>query len=701
MIHYLHTKQLVDAVGPAFCAYSSSSSGYFEMEEPSVESSPIARRKKPQQNDPEQPSRPGSSNSRTARSYLPITLASIAGRLYPQTRRTERISGQREQSTPEDDERARLDMLFFDDSRSSDSGPRGRSSRSPPSIRRRRRAGSPSPPPSTDVRAMVFPNSTGRLPTPLLEMGFTPRHIRSAMQALGLTGELSVAAVSQLATWMLENPSIDSDERRESASDAPSHFTRPWSLGPGTLSLDGPVAERAERRLSRLREGLHMSAFSGGPPCFGPPETSDRSGGNSVFEDGSLWSFDRSRGRGRIHPIEGRGVPAPTVDNDDEGVGVRARLQRSEALMRIVRGSQEASVGIFRIPLVNVTTQFGDRGLCCFCSTLEHNIVQHFVSRHQGCGIHYHEDFCGEVREGHYMLCEHCYDQNGGRGNLSSVAASSIPANETSLALPALTMSANNDITSELGSIEEDQVAESIIRASTNSHSSISDATDHYSSLLPYLGLRERKPYPNHVVLDEYDHLGSKMVDKVTGLKLGALSSCSGGGRILGEQAMGLDEPRKRIMALKNSTEAVQVLIARSMVMQALTLLSISDWSCDLAAALEKIGLSDVRKLVKLMCLTAAGRVQAQSDCNEEENRYYHPGSNRLGTGRVLSMPYDIRTCTKLQHIGKAVEVLTATDLKAARLVLEMCTRVNIAHFKSLIGFNLTDYLDLYGAGIN
>lgn len=53
---------------------------------------------------------------------------------------------------------------------------------------------------------------SSRLPTPLLEMGFNPRQIRTAMQVLGLSGELTVAAVSQLSLWLSENPSTDSED---------------------------------------------------------------------------------------------------------------------------------------------------------------------------------------------------------------------------------------------------------------------------------------------------------------------------------------------------------------------------------------------------------------------------------------------------------------------------------------------------------
>lgn len=49
---------------------------------------------------------------------------------------------------------------------------------------------------------------------------------------VGLTGELSVAAVSQLASWMLENPSIESDEG--TIQDRP---TRPWSMGSSSNHL--------------------------------------------------------------------------------------------------------------------------------------------------------------------------------------------------------------------------------------------------------------------------------------------------------------------------------------------------------------------------------------------------------------------------------------------------------------------------------
>lgn len=96
-----------------------------------------------------------------------------------------------------------------------------------------------------------------------------------------------------------------------------------------------------------------------------------------------------------------------------------------------------------------------------------------------------------------------------------------------------------------------------------------------FLNLLPYLGLSERKPYPNRVILDDHDPLGAKIVDKVIGVKNGTAVNSNTAGRTIGEQAMLLDDAIWRMQALKNSTEVAQVMISRSVVMQVLTLLSI------------------------------------------------------------------------------------------------------------------------------
>ena len=80
--------------------------------------------------------------------------------------------------------------------------------------------------------------------------------------------------------------------------------------------------------------------------------------------------------------------------------------------------------------------------------------------------------------------------------------------------------------------------------------------------------------------------------------------------RSLGEQAAALTSPVARISALRRTTHALRVTMARAVVMRALSLLALSGGSCDLWAGLEALGLCDVRLLVRLMWLVAQGETQ-------------------------------------------------------------------------------------------
>ena len=59
----------------------------------------------------------------------------------------------------------------------------------------------------------------------------------------------------------------------------------------------------------------------------------------------------------------------------------------------------------------------------------------------------------------------------------------------------------------------------------------------------------------------------------------GAVENSSSGRVTLGEQAAALENPHDRVMALRRVTSAAQVLLARTMVMRALSLLSVR-WVC-------------------------------------------------------------------------------------------------------------------------
>lgn len=109
--------------------------------------------------------------------------------------------------------------------------------------------------------------------------------------------------------------------------------------------------------------------------------------------------------------------------------------------------------------------------------------------------------------------------------------------------------------------------------------------------------------------------------------------------------------------------------------------LGCSESSCDMVAALQRIGLTDVGTIIKLMCLTAAGRIQTNDDPEDDRRHYHVTDSNRAVPTAFLNLPYDASTCTKLQHLGKVVEVLTNTNIDSATAVLEMCTRVKLSYY--------------------
>ena len=94
--------------------------------------------------------------------------------------------------------------------------------------------------------------------------------------------------------------------------------------------------------------------------------------------------------------------------------------------------------------------------------------------------------------------------------------------------------------------------------------------------------------------------------------------------------------------------------------MHALSLLALSGSSCDLWAALQALGLSDVQLLVRLMWLVAHGRVPLD-------------GSARTVTS---SRPQPSEITASLSHLSDAIGALAQNDPEASRLLLQLCTKV-------------------------
>ncbi|CAG9853588.1 unnamed protein product [Phyllotreta striolata] len=97
---------------------------------------------------------------------------------------------------------------------------------------------------------------------PLLEMGFTIKHIQKALRETKYAGELNAHTVNSLVTWMLEHPYLDLSEDEGTSNrgnwlrtliDRPQDATRPQSLEGSDIELIQRRGLTTRRRGSDLR----------------------------------------------------------------------------------------------------------------------------------------------------------------------------------------------------------------------------------------------------------------------------------------------------------------------------------------------------------------------------------------------------------------------------------------------------------------
>lgn len=89
--------------------------------------------------------------------------------------------------------------------------------------------------------------------------------------------------------------------------------------------------------------------------------------------------------------------------------------------------------------------------------------------------------------------------------------------------------------------------------------------------------------------------------------------------------------------------------------------------SCSLAAGLESLGLTDIRTLVRLMCLAAAGRAglstsPSATTSSSERSRGGHSKANK--------------PISCLAYLSTAVGCLASNTPSAAKLLVQLCTQV-------------------------
>ncbi|KAF6207949.1 hypothetical protein GE061_016398 [Apolygus lucorum] len=414
---------------------------------------------------------------------------------------------------------------------------------------------------STSASSMRSP-SPSHLPIagPLQEMGFTLKHIQKAVLATGNTGELAAASINQLATWMLENPSIDSDMVTVDVSTAP-----PEAAGP----------EYHEMRLSSASNGTYFYEVEIDSPmqrrCLVPrrPRCSDIR--NYLVERSVSPFIDRCREREHV-----RGEANPLCSQSTQtlaDIASNTLSSTSSSSLTVTVGSQ-----------------------CALCRRSYAQLNSHMLSVHPGCGVTWAPSVCGHVYGNDYILCSDCQDMYSGvrderqNGNL--------PVHIPNLVTDSTVIQESPSMCFE-GPVDLMKLDEQFRKFCDRSN----------PLMLP-------EPVPFDVV----DPLGAAFIPPVTthSSKRNTTSTSTGStvnsDTPLGEQAALLTCSKDRISALKKVSQAAQTAISRTVVMNALGHLTTSGASSNLSDGLFAIGLDDIRKVVRLMTLMAGSQSNALSN---------------------------------------------------------------------------------------
>ncbi|XP_041442593.1 probable E3 ubiquitin-protein ligase HERC1 isoform X2 [Xenopus laevis] len=551
---------------------------------------------------------------------------------------------------------------------------------------------SPPPPPAVVV--------------PLLEMGFSIRQIKKAMEATGAR-EADPQNITVLAMWMIEHP--DDEER-----------------------FSGRTTEQCQGAISTAHGGKSSdTAYTGDISSSDPPELEECFCGSpdslEHTENAGASSGQSSRGRSTVtrrqkfdlaartllaraaglyrtvqaHRNQGRreGVslqqePGALYDlNLDEELEIDLDEEAMEAMFGQDLASDNDILGMWIPEVLDWPTwhvcETDDREEVVICELCEASVLsfnQHMKRYHPGCGNSANRQgyrsngsyvdgwFGGECGSGnpYYLLCNSCREKY-----LSLKSKRKATASEKYKGHAPDLIGKQDSVYEEdwdMMDVDEDEKL---------------TGEEEFELLAGPLGLNERRIVPEPVQFSDSDPLGASvaMVTATNSMEEtlmqigchGTLEKSSSGRITLGEQAAALVNPHDRVMALRRVIAAAQVLLARTMVMRALSLLSVSGSSCSLAAGLESLGLTDIRTLVRLMCLAAAGRAGLSTSL-----------STTLSTSSERSRGLHSKTSKPiscLAYLSTAVGCLASSTPSAARLLVQLCTQNLIS---AATGVNLT-----------
>ncbi|CAH1796720.1 unnamed protein product [Owenia fusiformis] len=520
---------------------------------------------------------------------------------------------------------------------------------------------------------------------PLLEMGFTLKQVQRAIEATGNSGEIRAASINNLATWMLENPSEEPELAEE---EVVSESITPQSpdeaaLYPRIDRMDHTMLDRERPEQPETMVNPEEAEFRESEMITRLQETSNRppSRRGERFRLGDIRNFvsvgrpslgfntrnEEIRDRGSDQRGEARPLYDDLIDLEDD---LLDDVGMEEDIFGVDPPEREM-VGLFDPYWPDMEE---DRLVACdLCQTHTSNFNRHMRLNHPGCGGSsgkqgYRSNgsyvdgwFGGACGTGnpYYLLCSECREKYLCKNKKPQRFSSDIDGGDRSD--PRMMSYAPDLLGGDVCNSDETDFLPVDMESKSQGDFQCFDA------IMTTLGLSERKPIPDAVTFQESDPLGSNMVnydnsdDIVTTLGGANKRLRDSKRRLLGEQAMLLQTPFDRLVGLKRSTASMQILLARTIVMKIISLMAVSGSTCSLSAGLESIGLSDIRIIVRLMCLCSSGRIEVPpiNHFSSEDSHFENAGS--MGNS--------------LTYLCTAIGSLVQDNYAASQLLVKLCTQ--------------------------
>ncbi|KAJ0013027.1 hypothetical protein NQD34_017361 [Periophthalmus magnuspinnatus] len=519
-------------------------------------------------------------------------------------------------------------------------------------------------PSSTQARSSLERTQTF-VTSRLLEMGFSLRHIYWAMEAADLSGDFDSQTIEVLASWMLEHPLTEEQQA------AHSHPER----APDTPSPDGPeTVQCPERPTSQTNESIlpgldwierenvldvHLTRNR-------PPPARRRRSGPTQRTSFRRADMPLTSPLPQLYqPQTGSTEWAEQVEFHPYATEEESELDFMEDPYDEESYEDLLTSSFFNLErdalqIVEAGEEHSEMVKCELCNTLTLQFNNHIKRRHPGCGqsaarkgydstgAYVDVWFKGECGSNFpfYLLCSSCREKY--------LAANINETNSKHERIKGVT----SDLTGQFDGTSDDDWDLSHSDCVSDKLTGLED----FGLLLRPLGLNEKKLVPDPIDFSEPDPLGALVYNSAGSAKaVGAKSSAQEQKNCLslGQQAMSLRDSQDRLKALRRVTSTVQILLAYSMVMRALSQAASSVTVGSQSNGLESLGLADIRVLVRLMVLAAGGRAHT---CVDKQTN-------------VKMMQTERSSPSCLNFLTTAIGSVVSHSPMAYRQLVEICTR--------------------------